>query len=80
MQEFKDFGAVTATIWIIVAFLLLITILINTKLNALQIEKNTNCLIKLGASIFHFLINIILRKADRTSNNQQEKSKNDIKS
>lgn len=74
-NNYKDFGAISAAIFMTITIIILIGYIINIILNAFQIKSIVGCSYKLGAALFSSTTNKILRK---TNISNQEPKHTDI--
>ena len=77
-NNFKDFGSISAAICASIAIIILIGLIINTILNALQIKKIVGCSFGLGAALLNSTTNKILRKAERTFEPEPDSTTNEV--
>lgn len=62
-EKYKDFGAISAAIFMTVTIIMIIGYVINIILNAFQIKNIVGCSYKLGAALFSSTTHWIVRKA-----------------
>ena len=75
-NNYKDFGAISAAIFMTISIIILIGYVINIILNAFQIKNVVGCSYKLGAELFSSTTNKILKKADKKQ--EPDSTTNDI--
>lgn len=64
-EKYKDFGSISAAIFMTIAIIMIMGYIINIILNALQIKNIVGCSYKMGAALFSSTTHRIIRKAEK---------------